>query len=148
VLVGPTALLAGARDAYRLWRVTAEGVFPTLLWPGSWRMARRWWRSGLVEIHHAVSRGSLVRAARRLLPDLAEEDVIRGPAGVRAQAVGRDGSLLDDFVLSRTERMLHVRNAPSPAATSALALARVICDSASEQMDFGTESRAARAHSS
>jgi 2-hydroxyglutarate dehydrogenase len=142
VLVGPTALLAGARDAYRLRRVTPQGLLSTLMWPGSWRMARRWWRSGVAEIHRAVSRRALVTEARRLLPDLAVEDVLSGPAGVRAQAVGRDGRLMDDFVLSRTERVLHVRNAPSPAATSALALARVITAQAIEDMGLGAEPKA------
>jgi len=128
VLVGPTALLAGARDAYALRRVRAADLRDTLGWPGTYRMARRWWRTGLQELRHAVSRRSLVADAARYVPELREADVLPGPAGVRAQALGRDGSLIDDFVLSESPNALHVRNAPSPAATSCLPLARLIVD--------------------
>jgi L-2-hydroxyglutarate oxidase len=132
VLVGPTALMAGARDAYRVRRVRPADLAATLAWPGTWRMARRWWRTGLAEIGYAASRDALVRAARRYVPALEPGDVLPGPAGVRAQAVGRDGALVDDFVISHTGRALHVRNAPSPAATSSLAIARLIADRAGE----------------
>ena len=130
VLIGPTALLAPARDAYRLRTVRARDLREALAWPGTWRMARRFWRTGLAELGHAVSRRRLVRAAARFVPELQPSDVLDGPAGVRAQALGRDGRLIDDFVFSRTGRTLHVRNAPSPAATSALAIARAIADQA------------------
>jgi (S)-2-hydroxyglutarate dehydrogenase len=128
VLVGPTALLAGARDAYDLRRLVPQDLRETLGWPGTYRMARRWWRTGARELRHAVSRRALVRDGARYIPELTTDDVLPGPAGVRAQAVGRDGSLIDDFVVSETERALHVRNAPSPAATASLALARLIAD--------------------
>ncbi len=92
-------------------------------------MMRRFWRTGLVEIRHAVSIRSFVSEFRRYVPELHETDVERSPhAGVRAQAIGRDGSFVDDFVISESERAVHVRNAPSPAATSALALAELIAD--------------------
>ena len=116
VSVGPTALL--------------QPLVRTLAWPGTWRMAARWWRTGLTEIRHAVSRRALAASAARYVPELRPGDFDGGFAGVRAQALGRDGTLLDDFVVSRTERAVHVRNAPSPAATSALALARLIADEA------------------
>ena len=128
VLVGPTALLAAARDAYSLRRVSLTDVGATLSWPGTWRMARRWWRTGLRELRHAASRRALVADAARYIPGLTEDDVLPGPAGVRAQALGRDGSLIDDFVVSESPNALHVRNAPSPAATSCLPLARLIAD--------------------
>jgi L-2-hydroxyglutarate oxidase len=128
VLVGPTALLAGARDAYALRRLSGPDLRDTLSWPGTYRMARRWWRTGLTELRHAVSRRALVTDAARYIPELREDDVLPGPAGVRAQALGRDGSLIDDFVLSESPNALHVRNAPSPAATSCLPLARLIVD--------------------
>ena len=134
VLLGPTALLAGARDAYKLRRVRAADVASTLSWPGTYRMARRFWRTGLTEIRHAISRRSFVSEAARYVPDLRPTDVLPGPAGVRAQALGRDGRLVDDFVVSETEGALHVRNAPSPAATSSLALARLIADRAEEAL--------------
>jgi (S)-2-hydroxyglutarate dehydrogenase len=128
VLVGPTALLAGARDAYRLRRVRRPDLASTLAWPGTYRMARRFWRAGATELLHAASTRALVHAAQRLVPELRVDDVVPGPAGVRAQAVARDGALVDDFVVSRTERALHVRNAPSPAATASLAIARMVAD--------------------
>jgi (S)-2-hydroxyglutarate dehydrogenase len=117
VSLGPTALLAprSPRD---------------LTWLGTWRMARRWWRTGLTELRHAVDRRALAAAAAGYVPELRPGDFSGGFAGVRAQAVARDGGLVDDFVVSETERALHVRNAPSPAATSALALARLIADRA------------------
>ncbi len=122
VSLGPTALLAprAARD---------------LAWPGTWRMARRWWRTGLTELRHAASRRSLAAAAADYVPEIGPRDFDGGFAGVRAQAVARDGGLVDDFVVSETERALHVRNAPSPAATSAFALARLIADRAEPGLD-------------
>jgi 2-hydroxyglutarate dehydrogenase len=130
VLVGPTALLAPSRDAYSLARVRPRDVAATLAWPGTWRMARRWWRTGATEMRYAFSRAQLARAAARYVPALGAGDVERAFAGVRAQALARDGKLVDDFVFSRSERALHVRNAPSPAATSSLAIARVVADEA------------------
>ncbi len=118
VLIGPTALLG------------ASGLGRTLAWPGSWRMFRRWWRTGTAEIRLAASRRAFVAAAARYVPGLTAADVVPAFAGVRAQAVARDGRLLDDFVFSATERALHVRNAPSPAATSSLAIAARIADEA------------------
>jgi L-2-hydroxyglutarate oxidase len=117
VSLGPTALLAprAARD---------------LAWPGTWRMARRWWRTGVSELRLATSRRALAAAAGEYVPEIGPRDFKGGFAGVRAQALARDGRLVDDFVISETERALHVRNAPSPAATSAFALARLIADRA------------------
>jgi L-2-hydroxyglutarate oxidase len=130
VLIGPTALIAGARDAYRLGRVRREDVLATLGWPGTWRMLSSWWRTGITELRHAALRSVFVRAAARYVPELEVGDVEPAFAGVRAQALGRDGRLVDDFVFSQTERALHVRNAPSPAATSSLAIARHVADEA------------------
>jgi 2-hydroxyglutarate dehydrogenase len=106
VLVGPSALLVGGAT-----------------WPGTWRVARRWWRVGAAELVTAASTRAFARAARRYVPELDRRDLLAGPAGVRAQAVTRDGSLVDDFVFSSTPHTLHVRNAPSPGATSSLAIA-------------------------
>jgi (S)-2-hydroxyglutarate dehydrogenase len=124
VSLGPTALLAPRGD-----------VGHTFSWPGTWRMARRWWRTGVTELRHALSRRTLAAAAADYVPELTARDFNGGFAGVRAQAVGRDGSLVDDFVVSETERALHVRNAPSPAATSSLALARLIANRAEPGLD-------------
>jgi 2-hydroxyglutarate dehydrogenase len=130
VLIGPTALLAGARDAYSLATVRGRDVLDTLTWPGTWRMLGHWWATGVTELRHAALRSAFVRAAARYVPELRPTDVEPAFAGVRAQALGRDGRLLDDFVFSATERALHVRNAPSPAATSSLAIARHVADEA------------------
>jgi (S)-2-hydroxyglutarate dehydrogenase len=113
VWLGPSALLAGG-----------------LGWPGTWRVVKRFWRTGLHELHMAASRRAFVAACARYVPGLGVDDVERGPFGVRAQAVGRDGALVDDFLLSAAGGTLHVRNAPSPAATSALALGDLIADRA------------------
>jgi (S)-2-hydroxyglutarate dehydrogenase len=113
VLLGPSAMLIGG-----------------LRWPGTWRVARRFWRTGVQELRMASSRRVFVAACARYVPDLRAADVEGGPAGVRAQAVGRDGALVDDFVLSEAAGTMHVRNAPSPAATSSLALAALIADRA------------------
>jgi 2-hydroxyglutarate dehydrogenase len=116
VSLGPSALLAPTR------------LTRSLAWPGTWRMARRWWRTGLSEIAHAASSRRFAREAASYVPELEPGDFSPWYAGIRAQALARDGRLVDDFVISETERALHVRNAPSPAATSSLALARLICD--------------------
>jgi L-2-hydroxyglutarate oxidase len=112
VLIGPTALLVLQRRSLR--------------WPGTVRLVRRWWRTGAREVAHALSRRLLVREAARFVPEIGPADVGPGPAGVRAQALGRDGALLDDFLLARTGRAVHVLNAPSPAATASLAIGDMI----------------------
>jgi 2-hydroxyglutarate dehydrogenase len=137
VLIGPSALMAPARDAYRLRTIRARDLGQTLSWPGTWRLMARHWRAGLREIRHAASRRSFVAEAARLVPGLRGARAEIGPAGIRAQALGRDGALVDDFVVHRTERAIHVRNAPSPAATSSLALARLIADQL-ETLDDGS----------
>ena len=129
VVVGPTALLAVRRGPGR---GALGDLVATAAWPGTWRMAARWWRTGLTEIRHATSRGSLARAAARYVPGITAADLEPAWSGIRAQAVRRDGRLLDDFAFSNTARTLHVRNAPSPAATSALALARAIANRLSD----------------
>jgi (S)-2-hydroxyglutarate dehydrogenase len=130
VSIGPTALIVGARDAYDLRTLRAADVRDTLSWPGTWRMLGRHWPAGVGELGRSLSRGALVAAAARLVPALTVNDVEPGFAGVRAQALARDGRLLDDFAFSAGERALHVRNAPSPAATASLAIARHVCEQA------------------
>ncbi|NTY60306.1 L-2-hydroxyglutarate oxidase [Mycolicibacterium sphagni] len=129
VTLGPTAMMVGARDAYALRRLSVRDSWETLTWPGTWRVARKYWRVGLDEIRMAASRRAFVTAAARYMPGLTLADLDGSShAGVRAQAVGRDGALVDDFVISRDGHISHVRNAPSPAATSAFALARELVD--------------------
>jgi L-2-hydroxyglutarate oxidase len=128
VLIGPTAMLVGARDGYRLAALRIRDLRETASWPGTWRLIRRFPTATANEILHSISPRLLVREARRLVPALRPADVESGPAGIRAQALGRDGQLIEDFLIERTGPALHVRNAPSPAATSSLALARLIAD--------------------
>ncbi|MFC6696207.1 L-2-hydroxyglutarate oxidase [Nocardioides daphniae] len=129
VMIGPTAMLVGSRDGYRLSTLRPRDLAETLAWPGTWRVARRFWRTGVDEVATAASRRRQLAAARAYVPSLRAEELDGTQhAGVRAQAVGRDGTLVDDFVLSRSGAVTHVRNAPSPAATSAFALARELVD--------------------
>ncbi len=128
VLVGPTALISMTRDAHRQRSVRQTDLLETLAWPGTWRMLGRSGPAAVRELHRSVAPSALVRAAARLLPELEPGDVQPGFSGVRAQALARDGRLLDDFTISSSERALHLRNAPSPAASACLALARHLCD--------------------
>ena len=129
VSLGPTALMVPSRDGYRLRRIRPRDAWESLAWPGAWRVARRYWRTGLVELGTAASRRAFVRAAADYVPSLTVADLDGTSfAGVRAQAVGRDGTLVDDFVLTGSDRVTHVRNAPSPGATASFAIAREIVD--------------------
>jgi (S)-2-hydroxyglutarate dehydrogenase len=132
VLLGPSALMVSARDAYRVGRVRWHDLAQNLAWPGTWRLIGRFWRTGLSELRHTASRRAFVADLRRFVPDLDVADVLPAFSGIRAQALDRHGRLVDDFVVHRTERALHIRNAPSPAATSSLALARLSADQAEE----------------
>jgi 2-hydroxyglutarate dehydrogenase len=128
LLIGPTAMLVGARDGYSLSTLRANDLREVVTWPGTWRLVRRFPGATGREVLHSLSPRALVREARRLVPALTPADVLPGPAGIRAQALGRDGRLIEDFLVEQTGDTLHVRNAPSPAATSSLALARLIAD--------------------
>ena len=126
VHIGPNAVPALAREGYG-WGVVRPGeVAGTVAWPGSWVMARRHWRYGAGELRRSVSRRAFLTAVRRLLPAVEEADLVRAPAGVRAQAVLRDGTLVDDFLIREGSRAVHVLNAPSPAATASLPIGREI----------------------
>jgi L-2-hydroxyglutarate oxidase LhgO len=127
VWVGPNAVLALAREGYRRSTWRARDIAETLAWPGTWRMIARHWRAGLGELHRSASKRAFVDVARRYVPELRPRDLERAPAGVRAQALDRDGTLVDDFALAARGHVLWVRNAPSPGATSALALAEELC---------------------
>jgi (S)-2-hydroxyglutarate dehydrogenase len=129
VMLGPTAMLVGARDAYNAWSLRPQDLLSTLAWPGTWIVAKNFWRTGIGELRMAASRKAFVRACSQYVPAVESMRIDPGAAsGVRAQAVGRDGRLLDDFVISQTPGATHVRNAPSPAATSSLALASEVVD--------------------
>ena len=132
VEAGPNAVFAFAREGYRFGRVSPRELAATLAYRGFWQMARRYWRMGTFEMYRSLNKGAFVRALQRLVPELRPEDVERGGAGVRAQAVSPDGSLVDDFRIVAEADAIHVLNAPSPAATASLAIGRHIAGLATE----------------
>ena len=123
VHVGPNAVLALALEGYQWTNVSLRDMAQIARWPGTWQLARRHWRSGVKEISGSLSKRRYLANVRAYLPELQLQDLFRSTSGVRAQAVRRDGSLEDDFVLQADGRVLLVRNAPSPAATASLAIA-------------------------
>jgi L-2-hydroxyglutarate oxidase len=135
VWLGPNAVLAFAREGYRRRDLCPKDLVDALSGPGFRRLARRYWRTGLLELWRDWSKRAFWRSVRRYLPELRLEDMVPGPAGVRAQAVDPSGALIDDFLVEGGGRIMHVRNAPSPAATSSLALARLIADTAERRLD-------------
>ena len=126
--VGPNAVLGLSREGYRRGEVSLSDVRSIAGFPGFWRLARQHWRTGAREVGGSASKRLYMRAAQRYVPDIGAADVVRAGAGVRAQAVARDGSLVDDFVITRSDGVTCVRNAPSPAATSSLAIAEHVVD--------------------
>ncbi|WP_443061922.1 L-2-hydroxyglutarate oxidase [Streptomyces sp. NBC_00490] len=126
VHIGPNAVPALAREGYGWGVVRPRELGATLAWPGSWRIARRHWRYGAGELRRSVSRAAFADAVRRLLPAVEDGDLVPSAAGVRAQAVLRDGTLVDDFLIKEGPRTVHVLNAPSPAATASLPIGREV----------------------
>ncbi|MGV9881778.1 L-2-hydroxyglutarate oxidase [Streptomyces sp. NPDC003006] len=126
VHVGPNAVPALAREGYAWSVVRPRELAGTLGWPGSWRIARRHWRYGAGELRRSASKSAFTEAVRRLLPGIGPDDLMPAPAGVRAQAVLRDGTLVDDFLIREGARTVHVLNAPSPAATASLPIGREV----------------------
>ncbi len=120
VHVGPNAVLAFAREGYEWRRTSGRDLRGMARFPGFWRFARRNWRFGLDEMARSLSSRRFTAAAQRLVPEVQRADLVAAPAGVRAQAIGRDGALMDDFVIRTAGRAIHVLNAPSPAATASL----------------------------
>jgi len=131
---GPNAVLAFRREGYRRTDFNLHDLTSSLAFPGFWRMAAKHWRSGLEEFHRSFSKPAFVRALQRLLPEVREQDLVPGGSGVRAQALKRDGTLVDDFHFLPSKNVLHVLNVPSPAATASLMIARSIVDTASANM--------------
>jgi L-2-hydroxyglutarate oxidase LhgO len=122
VWAGPNAVLAFAREGYRRRDVNLADLASTLGFVGFRRLARRYLRTGLAELWRDWWKPAFVGELRRYIPELRADDLRFGPSGVRAQALGEDGTLIDDFVVDQRDRVIHVRNAPSPAATSSLAI--------------------------
>ncbi|MEG8276097.1 L-2-hydroxyglutarate oxidase [Streptomyces sp. AHA2] len=126
VHVGPNAVPALAREGYGWTTLRPRELASTLAWPGSWHIARRHWRYGAGELRRSLSKGAFTQAVRRMLPAVSEDDLVPAAAGVRAQAVLRDGTLVDDFLIRQGPRTVHVLNAPSPAATASLPIGREV----------------------
>jgi len=132
---GPNAVLAFAREGYRKTDIRFRDLRESLFYPGFLRLAGKYWRTGFGEMWRSISKKAFVKALRHLVPDIREEHLIPAHAGVRAQALGRDGSLVDDFLFVEDERVISVCNAPSPAATSALNIGSLIVDRIETHLD-------------
>jgi L-2-hydroxyglutarate oxidase LhgO len=133
VWAGPNAVLAFAREGYRRRDVDLRETVAIATNPGFLRLAGRFWRTGIGEMWRDWSKRAFLRELQRFVPELRSEQIVFGPSGVRAQALARDGRLIDDFDLGGSGRVLHVRNAPSPAATSSLAIGRALAETAIER---------------
>jgi len=135
VEAGPNAVLAWAREGYKKTDIAWYELIEILKWKGFWRLVSRYWGPGWKEMVRSYSKARFAQALQRLIPEIRQEDLLPGGSGVRAQALGNDGALLDDFTIVLKERMLHVLNAPSPAATSSLAIAEYLVAAMSKQLD-------------
>jgi len=136
VEAGPNAVLAFKREGYKLWDFSLRDMLDTLKFPGFSRLALRYWRVGMGEYRRSLSKTQMLRDLRTLIPGLRADDIYRDGAGVRAQAVARDGSLLDDFCIREGEGMVHVLNAPSPAATASLSIGAAVAKTALEHFSI------------
>jgi L-2-hydroxyglutarate oxidase len=125
---GPNAVLAFAREGYKNTTVNLRDLCETLTYLGFWRLATKYWRIGMNEMHRSFSKPAFVRALQRLVPEIKSEYLDWAPAGVRAQTVSPDGKMVDDFVIEETDRVVNVENAPSPAATASLNIGKVVVD--------------------
>ena len=132
---GPNAVLAFAREGYRKRDVNLKDLAEALAYKGFRRMALRHWKKGMGEMWRSFSKKAFVKALQRLVPSVTEDDLVRGRAGVRAQLLGTDGSLIDDFIILSSPRIINVCNAPSPAATSSLKIGKTIVEHLSQQVD-------------
>jgi L-2-hydroxyglutarate oxidase LhgO len=126
IWAGPNAVLAFAREGYGRWEVRPKELAQVLTYGGFWRMAMKYWRMGLLEMYRDYFKAAYVKELQRYMPALQSDDLLPGPSGVRAQALAEDGRLVDDFLIRHDDHVLHVQNAPSPAATSSLIIARKI----------------------
>ena len=131
---GPNAVLAFAREGYKKSDINLAELGETLAWPGFRKIVSKYWRTGLGEIHRSYSKAAFTKALQKLMPEIREEDLIVGGAGVRAQACDRTGGLLDDFLIVEDKQIINVCNAPSPAATSSLAIGETVADWAKKRL--------------
>lgn len=136
IWLGPNAVLAFAREGYSFFTINPAELWDALTYPGFFKMASKYWEMGSGEMYRDLVRSAYVKALQRYVPELQPEDCLPGPAGVRAQAMTSDGGLVDDFVFEGADGVVHVRNAPSPAATSSLAIGKYIADDAEKRFDL------------
>ncbi|MGZ3807571.1 MAG: L-2-hydroxyglutarate oxidase, partial [Bacteriovorax sp.] len=122
VEIGPNAVLGLKREAYRKTDVSFRDLMEILSWPGFYKIVTKYWQNGMYELYRSLSKRAFLKAAQKLIPDIRFEDLVSGGAGVRAQACHRDGHLVDDFLVVENHRIIHLLNAPSPAATASLAI--------------------------
>ena len=125
---GPNAVFAMAREGYDWGTMNARDLWESLTYPGFWRLAAKNWKTGLGEVWRSLSKAAFVKALQQLVPEIRSEHLEAAPAGVRAQALGLDGKLVDDFVILRHERVVNVCNAPSPAATASLNIGKHVAE--------------------
>lgn len=137
VWLGPNAVLAFAREGYRRLDVKPQDLFEVLRFRGFRKLAQKFWRTGLAEMYRDFNKIAFLKALQRYIPTLSAADLLPGPSGVRAQALADDGTLVDDFVVDQQGNAIHVRNAPSPAATSSLAIADMIADTVQNTFNLG-----------
>jgi len=130
VHAGPNAVLALKREGYRKLDVSVADALDLFTYRGFWSMVWNYWPVGVEEWYRSLSKPAFVRALQRLVPEVTPEDLIPGECGVRAQALGPDGALLDDFNIVQAEQAIHVRNVPSPAATASISIGRAIAEMA------------------
>jgi len=128
VEAGPNAVLAFKREGYKFKDFSLRDVGETFAWPGFWKIAAKYGKIGMGEIHRSLSKAAFTAALQKLLPEITEDDLVPGGAGVRAQACDRSGNLIDDFNILESKNIIHVRNAPSPAATSCLSIGKLISE--------------------
>jgi len=138
IWLGPNAVLAFAREGYNFTTINVGDLFETLTYSGFIKVASKYFATGMGEMYRDVLRSAYVKALQRYIPELKVEDTLPGPSGVRAQAMLSDGSMVDDFVFDGDSSVVNVRNAPSPAATSSLAIGRYVSDEADKRFGLGT----------
>ena len=132
---GPNAVLAFAREGYKKSNVNMKELLGTLFYPGFMRVAKKYWRTGLGEMHRSYSKSAFTTALQELIPELEKKDLVKGGAGVRAQACDRKGGLIDDFLVVEHDKFINIGNAPSPAATSSLAIGERVAQMAVERLN-------------
>jgi (S)-2-hydroxyglutarate dehydrogenase len=136
VEAGPNAVLAFKREGYSWEDFSAKDTLRMISYPGFWKMASKYWKTGVGEMYRSLSQEAFVKALQKLVPELRMQDVRRAGSGVRAQAVAPDGALLDDFCMVESERMVHVLNAPSPGATASISIGKAIAEMAAKNFDL------------